>query len=505
MSETDPQQRVHQLERELKQALESLQAAEARIQSLEERTHHADVVDKDTHKMAFEDPLTGLPNLNILRQYVDMNLKQVFRYHRAAALLVVDLDRFRVINDALGFLAGDELLRQVAERLKSTIRDSDILGRKGEDEFAILLTQIDEELTQDPDLHERQRHQLGERARHVATRIAEVLAPSFELQGQLVHVFASVGVSLCPGDAENAQQLFEHADVALSYAKEQGRSRAQVFSPELQELRMQRLVLENQVRLAHSEKQFRLHYQPIVELSSRNVVGFEALLRWQHPQIGLLHPRDFLSVLEETGLIIPLGEWVLHESTRQLSEWVRQGFELFMTINLSPRQLLQADLIPHLLDVLGESKIEPRHLVVEIAESTATTMDPERMARVLNDLGEAGVRVAIDDFGTGLTSMKTLRLEHTRLLKLDRTFVAGIPGERASMSVCLATIRLAATLNMKSLAEGVETERQCNYLTKNECDYGQGFFFSAPIPAEEVPALIRQGKPGAEIIGIGGG
>lgn len=504
MSEADPQQRVIQLERELKQALESLQAAENRIQSLEERTHHADVVDQETHKLAFEDHLTGLPNLNILRQYVDMNLKQVFRYHRAAALLVIDLDRFRVINDALGFGAGDELLRQVAERLKSTIRDSDILGRKGEDEFCILLTQIDEEVTADQALHDRQRAQLGDRARHVASRVAEVLGPPFEVQGQRIHVFASVGVSLCPGDAENAQQLFEHADVALSYAKEQGRSRAQVFSPELQELRMQKLVLENQVRLAHADGQFLLHYQPIVELSSRNIVGVEALLRWNHPQIGLLHPRDFLAVLEETGLIIPLGEWVLKEGTRQLSEWTSLGLELFVTMNFSPRQLLQADLIPNLLNVLGENKIEPRQLVVEIAESTATTMDPERMSRVLNELGEVGVRVAIDDFGTGLTSMKTLRLEHTRLLKLDRTFVAGIPAERASMSVCLATIRLAATLNMKSLAEGVETERQCNYLSKNECDLGQGFFFSPPVSAAEIPELVRKGKPGSEIIGVGG-
>lgn len=504
MFEADPQLRVVQLERELKQALESLRAAETRIQSLEERSQHADVVDQETHKLAFEDPLTGLPNLNILRQYVDMNLKQVFRYHRAAALLVVDLDRFRVINDALGFQAGDNLLRQVAERLKSVVRESDILGRKGEDEFCILLTQIDEDLSQDPDLRERQRATLGDRARHVAQRVAEVLAPPFELQEQKVHVFASVGVSLCPGDAENAQELFEHADVALSYAKDQGRSRAQLFSPELQELRMQRLVLENQVRVAAAEHQFILHYQPIVELSSRNIVGLEALLRWNHPQIGLLHPRDFLPVLEDTGLIIPLGEWVLKESTRQLGVWTAEGFDLFMTINFSPRQLLQADLIPYLMDVLGESKIEPRHLVVEIAESATTTMDPERMSRVLNDLGSAGVRVAIDDFGTGLTSMKTLRLEHTRILKVDRTFVAGIPTERASMSVCLATVRLAATLNMKSLAEGVETERQCNYLTKNECDLGQGFFFSPPLPAEEIPELIRKGKPGAEIIGLGG-
>lgn len=504
MPEVDPQQRVLQLEKELKQALESLRAAEQRVQTLEERTHHAEVVDRETHKLAFEDSLTGLPNLNILRQYVEMNIKQVFRYHRAAALLVIDLDRFRVINDALGFSAGDELLRQVADRLKATVRDSDVLGRKGEDEFLILLTQLDEESGPDPSLPDRQRQQLGERARFVAQRVAEVLSPPFEVQGQRVHVFASVGVSLCPGDAETAQDLFEHADVALSYAKEQGRSRTQVFSPELQELRMQRLVLENQVRIAHAEGQFLLHYQPIVELSTRNVVGLEALLRWNHPQIGLLHPRDFLSVLEDTGLIVPLGDWVLRQTTRQLGEWTAQGLDLFVTINLSPRQLLQADLIPTLLAVLGEQKMEPRQLVVEIAEGTATTMDPERMTRVLNDLGEAGVRVAIDDFGTGLTSMKTLRLEHTRLLKMDRTFVGGIPGERASMSVCLATIRLAATLNMKSLAEGVETERQCNYLTKNECDYGQGFFFSQPLPAEEIPALIRQGKPGAEIIGIGG-
>ncbi|MEW6284363.1 MAG: GGDEF domain-containing phosphodiesterase, partial [Candidatus Eremiobacterota bacterium] len=376
------------------------------------------------------------------------------------------------------------------------------LGRKGEDEFLILLSQIDEDVSHDPNLPARQTAELTEKATVVASRVVAALQTPFDLQGQKVHVEASIGISLCPGDAENAQQLFEHAYMAVSFSKDHGRGRCEIFNALIHEQQLRRLILENQLRMGLREGQFCLYYQPIVELSTRHVVGVEALLRWNHPEQGLVRPRDFLSVAEESGVIVALGEWVLREGTRQLRKWWEEGLELFLCLNISARQLLQADLPSVMLGVLGESQVDPKQVVLDIAEGIGTMMEPEHLSSVLVNLGGTGVKVAIDDFGTGSSSMKTLRLEHTRLLKIASAFVTGIPGDRQSMSICLAAIRLAGSLNMKSLAQGVETERQCNYLDKNECDMGQGFFFSHAVPPDEIPALVRQGKPGNEIIGL---
>lgn len=466
-----PEEKLALAEERLAQAEERFKEAEElmlRAQELHEKAEAA-------QKLAYEDQLTGLANLNQLRQVLDFNLQQVLRYQRTTALLVIDLDRFRIINEALGFRAGDELLLQVADRLRTTVRGSDLLARKGEDEFLILLSELNE----------------ARQSELVAQRVIDLLHAPFTVQNQPLHVGASVGISLSPTDARTTQEMLEHADAALFCAKEEGRGQYRAYSDGLQQRLRRRLLLENQLHEALEQQQLRLLYHPIVDLTTREVVGVEALLRWSNETLGTVSPAEFLPVAEESGLIVPIGDWVLQECCRQMKLWKQAGVDVFVDVNLSRRQLLHADMATSFLETVRAAEIEGRDLVVDVSEDHYTG-DP-RVRSVLADLGQGGVRIAIDDFGTGLSSLKSIRLSQTKILKLDSTFVAGIPQNRQYLSICVAVIRLAESLNMRSLAEGIETEKQFEYLRKNECHLGQGFYFSRPVPAEEVADLVRSG------------
>lgn len=466
-----PEEKLALAEERLRRAEERLREAEELMRQAQELHARAEAA----QKLAYQDQLTGLANLHQLRQVLEFNLQQTLRYRRLTALLHIDLDHFRIFNEALGFKAGDELLIQVAERLRTTVRGSDLLARKGEDDFLLLLSELGA-----PD-----------QAELVARRVMALLADPFLIQNLPVHVGASVGISLCPIDARSAQEVLEHADAAVFCAKEEGRARLQVYSGGLQEKLRRRLLLQSELHEALEQQAFRLLYQPIVDLTTREVVGVEAFLRWTSPTQGPVPPLEFLPVAEESGLIVPLGDWVLRECCQQLKRWKRAGARLFVDVNLSRRQLLHADMARSFLDTVREADLEGRDLVVDVAEDHYTN-DP-RVRSVLGDLGEGGVRIAIDDFGTGITSLRSIRLGQTKILKIDSTFVAGIPGNRQYLSICVAVIRLADSLNMRSLAEGIETEKQFEYLRNNECHLGQGFFFSEPVPAEQVVSLARQG------------
>ncbi len=478
------QEKELQAERILKQAEEKLRQAEDWMR----RGPLEGPSDEELTRLAFEDHLTGLPNHNTMLRQVDFNVKQVVRYGRSTALLAIDVDRFRLLNETMGFAAGDALLIQLAERLRREMRDSDLLARRCEDEFLLLLSHLGES-------GEKNTHydEVATKARQVADRLVESLQCPFSIKGHPLHISISIGISTAPGDATTSEELMEHADAALYSAKEMGGGRVEVYNRELQDRLTRRLTLENQLASGLRSKEFRLHYQPIYLLESREPVGVEALLRWENPLRGMVAPGEFLQVTEETGLIVPLGRWVLARACRQLAEWKQMGFELYVNVNLTARQLLTADLCQEILATLDRENLSGPDLVLDVTEKTFAMDD--RIRSVLEELGKHGIRVAIDDFGTGSTNLPKMRLGRTRILKLDSGFVAGIPGQRQSLSVCVAAIQLASSLNMESLAEGIETEQQFRYLCNNGCRLGQGHYLCPPLEASELPRALTQ-RPG---------
>ncbi len=487
----DAQERQRQAEMRANQLELSLKKVQDKLSDYERRAQESD---RETQRLAFQDSLTGLPNLNLIKQYLDFTIKQVVRYGRPAALLVLDLDRFKVINEAMGFKAGDELLVRVSERLQAAIRESDALGRRGEDEFLILLS----ELTGSGEIAPGSPHQL-EYTRHnvemVVGRIVESLSRPFTVQGQKFYIHTSIGISLCPGDAQTPQEMLEHADSAMYHAKETGRNRYQFYTADLHKKHERRLTMDVQLRQALEKSEFQLHYQPIVQLQKGNkarMIGVEALVRWAHRIEGLLPPEAFLPIAEETGLIVPIGQWVIQEACWQLYQWLTEGLSIFCTVNLSPRQLLQADLVENLIRIVHESNIPPEALFVEIQEDV-NILNPDLMDTVISDLGKAGIRIAIDDFGTGFSSLTRFNLTHTRILKIDPSIITDCDKNQQSANVCLAAINLAKSLGLLPLAEGVETPSQAKFLHKAGCELAQGFLFSQPVPAQELAILYLEG------------
>lgn len=441
---------------------------------------------EDTERLAFEDNLTGLPNLNIISQFMEFTLTQAKRYGRAAALLVLDLDRFKVVNDAMGFPAGDELLCQVALRLQSTVRSSDIVGRRGEDEFLILLT----ELSDDRSSPDAPPMKVTDRAATVASRIVDSFSDPFKVQGQEFHIGVSVGISLCPDDALESQDMLQHADSAMYLAKELGRGRYQFYTPDLQARHEKRLAMEHGLHLALKNEEFRLLYQPVVELASGRIVGVEALLRWQRGPDDLLPAAEFIRVAEESGLIVPIGDWAIREACLQARQWEQAGYDLFVTVNLSTRQLLRTDLVNNLLKSISVAGVAPARIQVDVREDI-TKVDPERTDAILRSLSEAGVRVAIDDFGSGFSSLRHLKRMDARILKIDRVVVNEMLLDEDGQRVAGALVSLANSLGLDSLAEGIEAAEEWKVLAELGCRYGQGYFFSPSLPAGEISDLAR--------------
>ncbi len=488
------------LQEALKRARESdMKAGQADLQlqkamvSLKEYEQRANESDRETQRLAFQDSLTGLPNLNLIRQYLDFTVKQVQRYGRASALLVVDIDRFKLINDSMGMKAGDELLVKVAERLQTAIRESDALGRRGEDEFLILLSELftgDDSVTS-----EQKTHMIRQNIAIVVNRISECLSRPFSIQGQNFYVRASIGVSICPNDAETSQTMLEHADSAMYHAKESGRGRCIFYNNELHKKQERRLAMDSQLRLAMEKGEFVLQYQPVIQVTKGKgqMVGVEALLRWNHRLDGMLAPASFLSIAEETGLIIQLGQWVCRQACWQLRQWLGQGASLFVAFNVSTRQMLQADLAEVILGSVEEFGLQPGLVFVEVAEA-ANVEEVDLVERVVATLGAAGIRVAIDDFGVGYSSLSRLDLQHIQFLKIDPSLIAGSQQDKAKANICEAAVRLAQTLEITPLAEGVETLAQAKYLAKIGCQYMQGFFLQEPCSAEEISRMLSENR-----------
>lgn len=486
------------LQEAYKRARESdLKAGQAEIQlqkamvSLKEYEQRANESDRETQRLAFQDSLTGLPNLNLIRQYLDFTVKQVQRYQRASALLIVDIDRFKLINDSMGMKAGDELLMRVAERLQSAIRESDALGRKGEDEFLILLSEL---FTGDDSVSAEQKTQMiRQNIAIVVNRISEGLSRPFVIQGQKFYVRASIGVSVCPNDADTSQSMLEHADSAMYHAKESGRGRCVFYNSELHKRQERRLAMDSQLRLAMERGEFALLYQPIIEITKGKgqIVGVEALLRWNHRIDGLLAPASFLGIAEETGVIVQLGQWVCRQACWQLRQWLSQGANIFVAFNVSTRQMLQADLAEVILGSVEEFGLQPGLVFVEIREGS-NVEEVDLIERVVSGLGKSGIRVAIDDFGVGYSSLSRLDLQHIQFLKIDPSLVSGSQQDKTKANICEAAVRLAQSLEIKPLAEGVETLAQAKFMAKIGCQFMQGYHIHEPCTADEMTRLLAE-------------
>ncbi len=467
-------ERLHQQAQQLMEIATQRLSARAESSGVEER-------------LSYQDPLTGLASVQLLHRVLEFNTAQSNRYGRACALLALDVDRFHLINEQYGFQFGDEVIRLLADRLRGVTRGSDMLARKGEDEFLILLSEVGSP----PRLRES-KGKVQERLARIAFRFLETVRQPMEIQGQKLVVEASAGGSLCPGDAQDHEDLLPHADAALFSAKESGRGRVEIYNPELRQRLTKRLTLENQLRSAVVAGEFRLLFLPIVHLESGQIVGGESLLRWEHPLRGTLAPPEFLDVAEECGIIAEIDRWVLMHSCHHLAQWREAGLDLFVDVNFSIRHLLSQGITIELLKVLEEFGLNEDDLVIDVPESAFA--HDERVQDVVRELGVHNIRIAIDDYGQEVSNLKMLRLSKTKILKIARELVEGVPDDRNHLSLCVAAIKMAGGLNQQSLAEGVETHDQYRFLLTNGCLLAQGYYFSPPVESADFVRLALEGN-----------
>jgi len=424
------------------------------------------------------DSLTGLPNRHLFRDRLMQSMTQAMRLAKPMAVLFIDLDRFKLVNDTLGHSAGDRLLKEATRRLQASLRPGDTVGRFGGDEFGAVLADLGKP---------------GD-ASVVAQKIIDALAQPFHLEGHETYVTASIGITLFPTDGDDAGTLIMNADTAMYRAKEQGRNTYQYFTREMNERAMQRVKMEASLRRAIERSEFLLHYQPKVKLDSGEVCGFEALIRWQHPERGLVSPMEFIPVLEDTGLIVPVGEWVMREVCAQIKRWQKSGLRVPpVAVNLSARQFQQKGLEDSVRRLLAEAGVDPTLIQIELTESLLMK-DPEAAARTLQGLKESSLRLSVDDFGTGYSSLNYLKRFPIDALKIDRTFIRDVTIDPDDAAITVAIIGLAHSLDLKVIAEGVETEGQLEFLAQHGCDEIQGYLFSRPVGADECAQILREGR-----------
>jgi diguanylate cyclase (GGDEF)-like protein/PAS domain S-box-containing protein len=428
--------------------------------------------------LASHDSLTGLPNRVMFGELLNHVLASSQRNQRKFAVLFIDLDRFKFINDSLGHEAGDALLREVAHRLKDNLRASDIVARLGGDEFVMLLQ----------DLHGI------EQAGRIARKLLSAVIKPIEIQGQECRVTASIGISVFPDDAQDETALMTHADIAMYHAKEEGKNNFQFYDGRLETLSLERLALESRLRRAIERDELSLHYQAKLDLASNAIAGVEALLRWNSAELGAVSPAKFIPVAEETGLILSIGKWVLRRACEQNMAWQRAGLPpVHVSVNLSPRQLGDPDLLNEVRAVLADTGLKPDLLELEVTESSVMH-NVERALEVLGALKGMGVRLAIDDFGTGYSSLAQLKRFPIDTLKVDRSFIRELPADSEDKAIAEAIIAMGKTLSLTVVAEGVETTEQKAFLREHACDQMQGYHFSKPIAADEFAELLRTHK-----------
>jgi diguanylate cyclase (GGDEF)-like protein/PAS domain S-box-containing protein len=430
--------------------------------------------------LAFHDPLTNLPNRLLFNDRLTLAVAQAHRHNQKLAVLFLDLDRFKVINDSLGHSVGDELLRQVAERIQEHVREGDTVARLGGDEFTLLVPGITVE----------------EDAAKIARKICDAVHDPFWIDGRELFVTTSLGVSVYPSDGHDAETLVRNADSAMYRAKEQGRDNYQLYTPAMNAKAIERLSLESRLRQAVANDELELHFQPFIDIRTEEVLGAEALLRWRHPELGLIPPGEFIPIAELSGLIVPIGEWVLRTACAEARKWHDKGFPaMTVSVNLSSRQFQQSDLGSQVTHALEETGLEPDKLDLEITESCAM-QNAEHSINTLWGLKKQGVRISMDDFGTGYSSLNYLKRFPIDRIKLDQSFVRDLPGDKDDAAIAMAVIAMGRSLELVVIAEGVETQEQLAFLKGHECDQLQGFLFSRPLPAEAFEKFLTQNTEG---------
>ncbi|HEU4520612.1 MAG TPA: EAL domain-containing protein [Thermoanaerobaculia bacterium] len=440
------------------------------VRDITERTY----AEEQIKHLAYHDALTGLPNRLLFKDRVSVALSHAQRDSMRVAVLFLDLDRFKIINDSLGHNVGDQLLQAVATRVQSAVRESDTVARLGGDEFTVLL----------PGLLR------SEDAAVVAQKIIEGIRHPFHIEGREFFTTTSIGISVYPEDGTDAATLIKNADTAMYQAKEQGRDNYQLFNAFVNAKALQRIAMEHGLRRALANDEFDIHYQPIFDLRSGRISGMEALLRWTHSEMGRIPPNVFIPVAEATGTMVPIGTWVMRQACEQARAWQRSGFRnLSLAVNLSVTQLQQADLVERVKEILADTQLPPHLLELEITESSAM-QSPETIVRTLSDLKNIGVRISLDDFGTGHSSLSYLKRFPIDTLKIDQSFVRDINHDPDAAAIVTAIIAMAHSLRLKVIAEGVEMTEQASFLKRYSCDQMQGYLIKPPVPAEEFLGLI---------------
>jgi diguanylate cyclase (GGDEF)-like protein len=424
--------------------------------------------------MANHDTLTGLPNRYMFNKYLEASLERSKKNNQLLAILFLDLDRFKVINDSMGHAVGDLLIKEVALRLKNCLRNENILARQGGDEFIVLLENITLEET-----------------KQMAQRIVQSFLTPFEVGEEELFITPSIGISLYPEDGEDVSSLIKNADKAMYLVKNRGKNDYQFSSYESEESVSRKIKLENSLRKAIQNNELFLHYQPQVNLQTGKIKGVEALLRWNHPELGIISPFEFIPIAEETGMIVHIGKWVLQTACKQIKEWQRAGLPIVaVAVNVSPRQLQDVEFINTVQDVLEETKLEPQFLDLEITESLMQNL--KHSLAMLSDLKKIGVKLSIDDFGTGFSSLNVLKSLPIDCIKIDQSFVRDISVDSNTAAIVKTIIHMGNNLNFDLIAEGIESPDQVSFLVENGCQLGQGYAYSRPVPAEEIEKVLIQ-------------
>ncbi|AWX54627.1 MULTISPECIES: bifunctional diguanylate cyclase/phosphodiesterase [Brevibacillus] len=426
------------------------------------------------HHLAYHDALTDLPNRRMYVQQLSKEMMQAKRFQSNLAVLFLDLDRFKDVNDSFGHDVGDMLLIEASKRLQACLKPGDVVARLGGDEFTIMQNQLQDR----------------NEATALAEQIMNQLQRPFELDGHVFNVSCSIGIALYPQDGDNPEDLLKRADTALYTVKSRGKNGYDFFDPTMEAKSLERILMENEMRKAIEQEQFQIYYQPKIDIATSAMTGMEALVRWVHPELGIIPPNRFIPIAEETGMILALGEWILKQACKQNKIWHDQGYTLKVSVNLSARQIYQKDLVEMIKDILRETNLSPDWLELEITESIFVKM--EEATAVLQQIRDIGIQISIDDFGTGYSSFSYIKSLPVDTIKIDASFIRDIHHNQESQAIVKAIVTIAQSLNMNVIAEGIELHDQVAALKENGCDHGQGYLFSKPLPTDDFDQFLRQ-------------